>query len=768
MALEIVGGQGSDTFNVGGSGGNAITVVSNDLQGHSGLILNTVSSTDAAYQAIFVRDVSAHVADNDAAGVAVAPVVGPLRVFEGIGEGALVVNSYRVVLTRAPEENVVVTAAPVALRESVLAAGGRGIWLATADNVALASQDGVALQFTRNNWYVPQTVYVFAPQDTVAEGNNGLNIVHRVQQGASPKDGGAYDGLAVPGVVVMVIDDDAASVVIATYDNDALANPRQPAPIVAEGAASGAQMAPAILREDSYWVVLSKQPTGTVRVDLAFDAQTTLAAVDGAVQTGNSLTLTFNAGNWNTARKITVKAVDDSAREGTHYSRITHTIRALETDGSKAADADNFLGITVQGVAEGIANGVNGDLGSKFDATVGSASVTLTGPAFNAALLTPYTGTVVTLAGTPLAGETWALTLNGKAYGVTVQLGETLDAIAARLAAAIDAVTGIDASASGAAIDVNLTSSVVFTLGFAASGSSSGRATIAPTTQLGITQGAGSERAWDLAQIALTDPGATAAAGRCGVVSAPQWCCLRVHPQARHRQWKPGRTRQDRRRAGRCNRSAWRELCGALRHGNRQALGYTVQGRPLDPLGGRRYRQVPGGARGLAAHRGAAPFRWRARAAGCGSGRQVQRHQSGHADGQRIHVHPPLDRQLRLRRGVRGGCRHHRDQPAIERARDRQHRQQLADRRGGQGNTFHGGGPPRGIGFAVRKLRFGRCGGRCRGARQRQRQQHDALVQAGVEPQRCQRRPHRRWRSVEARCRHRRRQCEDRGGRRTA
>src|SRR6185295_9936357 len=69
VALEIVGGLGSDTFNVGGSNGTAVTVVSNDLQGHSGLVINTVDSSDPAYQAIFVRDVSAHVADNDEAAV---------------------------------------------------------------------------------------------------------------------------------------------------------------------------------------------------------------------------------------------------------------------------------------------------------------------------------------------------------------------------------------------------------------------------------------------------------------------------------------------------------------------------------------------------------------------------------------------------------------------------------------------------------------------------------------------------------------------------
>ena len=43
-----------------------------------------------------------------------------------------------------------------------------------------------------------QTVYVYAPQDALAEGTNGFNIIHRTQQGKSAKDGDAYDGRGQP------------------------------------------------------------------------------------------------------------------------------------------------------------------------------------------------------------------------------------------------------------------------------------------------------------------------------------------------------------------------------------------------------------------------------------------------------------------------------------------------------------------------------------------------------------------------------------------
>ena len=104
--------------------------------------------------------------------------------------GTLVVNSYQVVLTRAPEENVTVSrGAGGAARERAEGrrqgrqAGTTGH--ADSASEARARRDGVTLTFTRANWFVPQTVYVFAPHDTLAEGTNGYTIVHRTQQGSS-------------------------------------------------------------------------------------------------------------------------------------------------------------------------------------------------------------------------------------------------------------------------------------------------------------------------------------------------------------------------------------------------------------------------------------------------------------------------------------------------------------------------------------------------------------------------------------------------------
>src|SRR5690606_21344373 len=179
VALEVVGGLGGDTFNVGGSNGDTVTVVSNSLQGHGGVVINTVSSNDPRYQAIFVQDVVGNVGDNDEAGVIVMREDGPLRVFESVtADSGLIVYTYKIVLTRAPEETVRITAAPVPLSESDERAGGAGIRLNGSDA-------GVTLQFDRNNWFIAQTITVTAVDDQLAEGRRSINIQHTVVEGAT-------------------------------------------------------------------------------------------------------------------------------------------------------------------------------------------------------------------------------------------------------------------------------------------------------------------------------------------------------------------------------------------------------------------------------------------------------------------------------------------------------------------------------------------------------------------------------------------------------
>src|SRR5262249_46395754 len=115
VAVQVIGGLGSDTFNVGGGNNDQpITVVANSLDGHSGLVENTVSSNDPRYQAIFAESVAPRIGDADAAGVVILKSTDALRVFEDAStDASLILDTYQVVLTMAPEETVIVTAAPL-------------------------------------------------------------------------------------------------------------------------------------------------------------------------------------------------------------------------------------------------------------------------------------------------------------------------------------------------------------------------------------------------------------------------------------------------------------------------------------------------------------------------------------------------------------------------------------------------------------------------------------------------------------------------------
>jgi len=80
---------------------------------------------------------------------------------------------------------------------------------------------------------------------------------------------------------------------------------------------------------DTYTVVLVTQPTGTVTVAATADGQVT---VNGA----STVSLVFTTSNWNVPKTVTVRAVDDTLVEGTHYGIITHTVSDAGPEGASA------------------------------------------------------------------------------------------------------------------------------------------------------------------------------------------------------------------------------------------------------------------------------------------------------------------------------------------------------------------------------------------------------------------------------------------------
>ncbi|MFT5527480.1 MAG: hypothetical protein ACI9HK_005462, partial [Pirellulaceae bacterium] len=388
VELELIGGRGSDTFDVGGSeDGKPVTVESNDGKGHSGLIDMSIEN------GTYVPDVSINVLDNDEGRVVItqglksdSDYLMDLRVFEGGGGSDvadLVHRFYTVVLTRAITDNVYVTAKPSSRRESEVRAGGRSIALN-------GSESGITLVFDRTNWFEPQVIEITAPQDAVAEGMQDVNIQHSVRQGATEKDGDDYDAINVASVSVQVVDDDVSEVLVAPGDET----------MVIEGGAGS-----------SYEVVLTRAPLGNVTIALGADAQIN-DGTDPLLDTGLP-TVNFTSTNWNVPKTVTIGAFDDGITEGLHYSRITHTLEYSSDPILNQTNRTNFLNLTKADAIRGLALQIAAD---DYDAVQSAdssgnllPSITVTrtltqGGGFTA-------NTAVKLKGSAIVGQTWSIRL---------------------------------------------------------------------------------------------------------------------------------------------------------------------------------------------------------------------------------------------------------------------------------------------------------------------------------------------------------------------
>ncbi|MGH2831036.1 MAG: hypothetical protein ACRDJM_11185, partial [Actinomycetota bacterium] len=150
------------------------------------------------------------------------------------------------------------------------------------------------LTFTPADWFTPQGVTVSATQDALPEGTHLQAIVHR----ATSTDA-EYNGLART-VLARIIDDDPGSVLLVESGGSTA---------VAEGGAT-----------DTYTLVLGSRPAGDVTV-------TTRSPVQIRAQpTG----VTFTAADWSIPRTITVSALDDTLREGTHLGTLSHTVSSAD------------------------------------------------------------------------------------------------------------------------------------------------------------------------------------------------------------------------------------------------------------------------------------------------------------------------------------------------------------------------------------------------------------------------------------------------------
>ena len=164
-----------------------------------------------------------------------------------------------------------------------------------------------SMTFTPANWSTPQTVVVSAVNDTLMEGDHTSTITH-----SAVSDDPTFNGAAVAPVVVNIEDNDVPGITV-TESGGSTA--------VTEGGAT-----------DSFTVVLKTEPNQGVGSDGKVYITITVADVvdETTVNGGGAVTLTFTTANWNTAKTVTVVAVNDTQVEGNHVSQITFDITSQD------------------------------------------------------------------------------------------------------------------------------------------------------------------------------------------------------------------------------------------------------------------------------------------------------------------------------------------------------------------------------------------------------------------------------------------------------
>ncbi len=214
-----------------------------------------------------------------------------------------ITDTYTLRLATAPTANVRVTLA------------SPGDLQATA--VDANNPTNTFLDFTPQNWDVPQTVLVNAINDSAQESFHRTFVRH-TSTSADP----AYQAVGMPRVVVNITDNDFPGVMLIPTDG---------ATEVIEGG-----------KTDSYQIVLTFPPTQPVTITMQnVQNQVTATALVGG---GNSLTFTPN--NWNVPQSVLVTAVDDALVEGIHKAYISHSFTTNDIEFQQAFILQEIVKIT--------------------------------------------------------------------------------------------------------------------------------------------------------------------------------------------------------------------------------------------------------------------------------------------------------------------------------------------------------------------------------------------------------------------------------------
>lgn len=199
--------------------------------------------------------------------------------------------------------------------------------LLTGGDSGGAAVPALTLTFTPADWSTPQTVQVTGPRDDVDDGDKTYAITVGPSQGP-----GGYAGLAAKTVAATAVDADSSAIILQ---------------------ASSAMWTPEAGGTGTFTVRLRTIPTGTVTLPVSVDDPSE-ALLSAGGSPAASLSLTFDASNWDEPQTVTVTGQQDSLLDGTRVYSITvgppsgddAIYNGLTPGGISGATADDEVGIS--------------------------------------------------------------------------------------------------------------------------------------------------------------------------------------------------------------------------------------------------------------------------------------------------------------------------------------------------------------------------------------------------------------------------------------
>ena len=263
------------------------------------IVTTNTSSADGNYQGLIVADVSVTNLDDDTVGITVSDISGDTS---ESGSTA----TFTVVLNTEPTADV-------------------SIGLSSSDTSEGTLSDA-SLTFTTDNWATAREVTVTGVDDDVDDGD----IAFTIETAAAISTDDKYNGIDAADISVTNIDDETAGITASTISGN-----------TSESGGSAL-----------FSVSLASEPLASVTIGISSNDTT-----EGTVSTSS---LTFTAGDWDSAQQVTVMGVDDDIDDG-NIDFLVVTDPATSADpaygGFNANDVsvtntdDDASGITVSAIS---------------------------------------------------------------------------------------------------------------------------------------------------------------------------------------------------------------------------------------------------------------------------------------------------------------------------------------------------------------------------------------------------------------------------------